>query len=72
MWPSCGPPPRALGEVRDLDVLLEHLDAYVRQLPGPGREAVEPLRQAWRRQRESARGRMVTRLDSRQYREFVE
>ena len=63
---------RALGEVRDLDVLLEHLDSYVGKLPGPGRDAVEPLRQAWRRQREAARGRLVARLDSRQYREFVD
>jgi CHAD domain-containing protein len=63
---------RALGEVRDLDVLLEHLDGYVGELPGPGREAVEPLRQAWRRQREAARGRLVARLDSKQYRDFVD
>jgi CHAD domain-containing protein len=62
----------ALGEVRDLDVLLEHLDEYVGRLPGPGREAVDPLRQAWRRQREAARGRLVARLDSKQYRDFVD
>jgi len=33
---------------------------------------MEPLRQAWRREREAARGRLIARLDSRQYREFVE
>jgi triphosphatase len=62
----------ALGEVRDIDVLLEDLEAYIAKLPGPGREAVEPLRSAWRRQREVARKRMVGRLDSKPYREFVD
>jgi CHAD domain-containing protein len=63
---------RALGEVRDIDVLLEDLDAYLAELPGPGRQAIEPLRAAWRRQREVARERLVTRLDSKRYREFVD
>ena len=63
---------RALGEVRDIDVRLEHLDAHMARLASPGREAMEPLRQAWRREREAARGRLIARLDSRQYREFVE
>lgn len=63
---------RALGEVRDIDVLLEGLDHYIAGLPGPGREAVEPLRAAWRRQREQARGHLLTRLDSKGYREFVD
>jgi CHAD domain-containing protein len=62
----------ALGEVRDIDVLLEHLDAYIGRLPAAGQEAMEPLRGAWRRQREAARGRLVARLDSKQYRAFVE
>ena len=63
---------RVLGEVRDIDVLLEDLDAYIGKLPGPGREAVDPLRSAWRQQREVARKRLVSRLDSKQYREFVD
>ncbi len=61
-----------LGEVRDIDVLLEGLDTYVERLPVAGREAMEPLRGAWRRQREVARGRLLARLDSRQYRAFVD
>ena len=63
---------RALGEVRDIDVLLEDLDSYIVGLPTPGREAVEPLRSAWRRQREVARKRLIARLDSKGYREFVD
>lgn len=62
----------ALGEVRDIDVLLEHLDGHIARLPAAGQEAMEPLRGAWRRQREVARGRLVARLDSKQYRAFVE
>jgi CHAD domain-containing protein len=62
----------ALGDVRDLDVLLEGLDAYLAQLPDPGRGAMEPLRAAWRQQRGVARKRLIARLDSKGYREFVE
>ena len=62
----------ALGEVRDIDVLLEHLDGHMARLPAAGQEAMEPLRGAWRRQREVARGRLVARLDSKPYRSFVE
>jgi len=61
-----------LGDVRDIDVLLGDLDGYIAELPGPGREAVTPLRAAWRRQRELARERMLEKLDSRSYREFVD
>ena len=63
---------RVLGDVRDIDVLLEDLDRYIAELPTPGREAVKPLRAAWRQQREVARERMIARLDSRSYREFVD
>lgn len=63
---------RALGEVRDIDVRLEDLDAYLAKLPAPGRVAMEPLRSAWRRERELARKGMVARLDSKRYREFVD
>ena len=63
---------RVLGDVRDIDVLLEDLDGYIAELPGPGREALEPLRGAWRRQREVARKRLIARLDSKSYRDFVD
>lgn len=63
---------RVLGDVRDIDVLLEDLERYLVDLPAPGREAVEPLRAAWRRQREVARKQMLQKLDSKSYREFVD
>jgi CHAD domain-containing protein len=63
---------RALGDVRDLDVLLEGLDAYAASLPDTGGEALEPLRTAWRVERERARQRLITLLDSRAYDDFVE
>jgi CHAD domain-containing protein len=63
---------QALGEVRDIDVRLEHLDGYMSRLTAPGREALEPIRSAWRREREVARKALVDRLDSRQYRQFVD
>ena len=62
----------ALGEVRDVDVLLEDLETYIADLPGTGREAVEPLRSAWRRQPQDARKRLVARLDGKSYRQFVD
>jgi CHAD domain-containing protein len=55
-----------------VDVLLENLDAYLETLRAPGREATGPLRAAWRRQRETERERLIARLDSRQYRDFVD
>ena len=62
----------ALGEVRDLDVLMEGLDAYVASLPETGGEALAPLRTAWRDDRERARRRLISLLDSRSYHDFVE
>ncbi|CAN5473670.1 hypothetical protein BH24CHL9_BH24CHL9_11730 [soil metagenome] len=63
---------RALGEVRDMDVLLEGLDGYLAQLTDPGRAAMGPLRSEWRQQREAARRELLALLDSRPYQDFVE
>jgi CHAD domain-containing protein len=62
----------ALGLVRDLDVMLEGLDAYVAGLPEDGRAAMQPLRDDWSRQREANRVELISMLDSRDYRDFVE
>lgn len=63
---------RALGEVRDIDVRLEGLDAYVAKLPEPGRAGMEPLRAAWRSEREVVRTRLIAQLGAKSYRAFVE
>jgi CHAD domain-containing protein len=62
----------ALGEVRDMDVQLQHLEAYRAALPEDGRAAIESLRVSWVGSREASRRRLVAMLDSRQYRDLVE
>jgi CHAD domain-containing protein len=62
----------SLGAVRDLDVLLENLAAYVAAHPAEEGEALQPLATAWQDQREAARRRMVVMLDSPAYRHFVD
>ena len=62
----------SLGAVRDLDVLLENLAAYVAAHPAEEGEALQPLAAAWQEQREAARRRMVAMLDSAAYRHFVD
>lgn len=60
-----------LGVVRDLDVLLDGLDAYVGALPENEVAALEPLREEWRGQREAGRRELTATLDSGAYRRFV-
>jgi CHAD domain-containing protein len=62
----------SLGAVRDLDVLLENLAAYVAAHPADEGEALQPLAAAWQEQRDAARRRMGTMLDSGAYHHFVE
>lgn len=61
----------SLGAVRDYDVLLENLAAYVATHPAEEAEALAPLAVAWQEQREAARLRMVETLDSNAYARFV-
>jgi CHAD domain-containing protein len=60
-----------LGAVRDLDVLVEHLDAYAKTRPDPERAGLAPLRAEWLRQREEARVLLLRTLDSPPYERFV-
>jgi CHAD domain-containing protein len=53
-----------LGVVRDLDVLIENLEAYRAGLDEADRPGLDPLLNLWRRQRESAHQQLVTELDS--------
>jgi CHAD domain-containing protein len=57
----------ALGEVRDLDVLLEHLHADAADLPPADRAAVESLLPALEQRREAARTAMLADLSSSRY-----
>lgn len=62
---------RALGRVRDLDVVLEKAGKYAATLPKEEQAGLEPLLDAWRQEREAARVRMLQHLDSPEYADFV-
>ena len=57
----------ALGEVRDLDVLLEHLHADAAELSPADRDAVESLLPALEQRRDAARTAMLADLSSSRY-----
>lgn len=61
---------RALGQVRDLDVLLNRLRNYTKKLPADERAGLDGLYAAWEMQREAARRAMLAHLDSNRYGEF--
>jgi CHAD domain-containing protein len=61
-----------LGAVRDLDVLMQGLEAYRLGLDEDQQTGVEPLLSLWRRQRASARNQLIGELDSERYASFVE
>ena len=61
-----------LGAVRDLDVLLEAVDAYRADLPTTEQRALEPLLTAWREHRDDARALLVRELDSNRYRRWLD
>jgi CHAD domain-containing protein len=60
-----------LGAVRDLDVLIEGLEAYCAGLDEEQRPGLEPLLSLWRRQRANARTQLLAELDSPRYASFV-
>jgi CHAD domain-containing protein len=62
---------QTLGAVRDLDVQIDQLDAWLDALEEADREALTTLRSLLHRQRESARAAMLEMLDSRRYEAFV-
>jgi CHAD domain-containing protein len=61
---------RALGRVRDLDVLLEKVEHYQLSLGSVVPGSLELLLDAWRQQREAARQQMLVHLGSQAYRDF--
>lgn len=62
----------ALGRVRDLDVLIDGIDAYASVLPEEERAALRPLVTAWHRERDDAREALLRLLDADAYRHFVD
>ncbi len=63
---------RALGVVRDLDVLIEKAEAYEAGLPPDDGLTVQPLLENWRATRDRSRQELTEHLDSPAYRRFVE
>ena len=61
-----------LGSVRDLDVLIDLLEAHAAGLDPAERDALRPLVDAWRAERDRARTALLRYLDSAAYRKFVE
>ena len=61
-----------LGAVRDRDVLLEGLERYRATASERDREAIEPLADHWRTEREVARIELMEELDSERYLRWLE
>jgi CHAD domain-containing protein len=61
---------RALGPVRDLDVFIEKVHAYVESLPAGERHHLEPLVLGLAQEREGARDRMLEFLNGEGYHRF--
>jgi CHAD domain-containing protein len=62
---------RILGQVRDLDVLMEKARHYLETLPPENAQDLDPLLQAWQKQRDKARVKMISHLQDAKYRDFV-
>ena len=60
-----------LGDVRDLDVLIENLVAYGEQRSARQRAGLGPLLAAWRAQREARRVDLVAALGSESFAQFI-
>ena len=63
---------RRLGAVRDLDVLLEGIDAYRADQSMTEQRAIEPLITSLRRHRDDAHALLLRDLDASSYRRFVD
>ncbi len=63
---------KRLGAVRDLDVVLTHLEEYRASQPDDERAEVDPLIRATKVRRRAARKRLVRYLDGKRYRTFLE
>lgn len=62
---------RKLGAVRDLDVGLENLQLFRKELPKPQRKALKVLRAALEARRHTARQELLAYLDGEEHRAFL-
>ncbi|MBN1580359.1 MAG: CHAD domain-containing protein [Anaerolineae bacterium] len=62
---------QVLGQVRDLDVLMEKARHYLETLPPENAQDIDPLLQAWEKQRDKARAKMISHLQDTKYQDFV-
>jgi len=60
-----------LGEVRDLDVVIEAAEAYDASRKGDAVAALDPILDEWRSRRDGARHRLLSHLDGEAYRGFT-
>ena len=60
-----------LGDVRDLDVLIEAAEGYRSSLTRAASVALDPLLDEWRTRRDGARATLLGHLDSEDYRDFT-
>lgn len=63
---------RELGAVRDLDVFMIKTQNYIDSLPSEERGGLDPLVEAWKVERERARGELLGFLDRGDYQHFKE
>ena len=61
-----------LGAARDMDIAVERFDLEAEALPEPDRRALQPYREHLLRERDKARARMLSTLDSKRYAHLVE
>ncbi len=61
---------QALGQVRDLDVMIEKAQRYCNRLPEAERPGLDSLFAFWQSEREAARNHMLAFLDSQAYADF--
>jgi CHAD domain-containing protein/adenylate cyclase class IV len=61
-----------LGAVRDLDVLIESIEAYQTRQGEVEAAALEPLVRSWRVRRDAARGVLVRELDAERYTRWLD
>jgi CHAD domain-containing protein len=63
---------RALGAVRDLDVFMENVQAYLSSLPAGRRSGLDGIMGGWHAEREEARAAMLDYLNSSRFRAFIQ